>query len=75
MAKEDRPAPQNLEAVYQSLEEGYCKSLPSQRYFSYVNTSIVQDYVTKILEGTPVREGLADATKAANDYIRSNYMT
>ena len=73
--KEERTAPQNLEAVYQSLEEGYCKSLPGQRYFSYVNTSIVQDYVTKILEGTPVREGLADATKAANDYIRSNYMT
>lgn len=72
---ENRPAPQNLEAVYKSLEDGYCKSLPSQRYFSYVNTSIVQDYVTKILEGTPVREGLEDATKAANDYIRSNYMT
>lgn len=73
---QERPAPQNLEAVYKSLEEGYCKSLPNEKYFSYVNTSIVQEYVTKILENEyTVSEGLRKATEAANNYIRSNYKT
>lgn len=74
--KEQRSAPQNLEVVYQSLEEGYCKSLPAEKYFSYVNTNIVQSYITRILENEfTVEEGLKKATEAANNYIRSNYKT
>lgn len=74
--KQERRAPQNLEVVYESLEGGYCKSLPSEKYFSYVNTSIVQEYITKILEGEySVKAGLEAATKNANNYIRSNYKT
>lgn len=72
--KSQRKLPQNLEAVYESLEEGYCESLPSVKYFSYVNTSIVQEYITKILEGQySIQEGLQLATQNANNYIRSNY--
>lgn len=74
--KAERPAPQNLEAAYESLENGYCKSLPSEKYFTYVNLTIVQNYVTKILEGEyNVSDGLDEATKRANDYIRQNYMS
>jgi ABC-type glycerol-3-phosphate transport system substrate-binding protein len=72
----ERKAPQNLEVVYESLEGGYCQSLPGEKYFSYVNTSIVQGYITKILEGEyTVEEGLREATERANNYIRQNYLT
>ena len=72
--KEERPCPQNLEVAYQSLEEGYSTILPNERYFVYVNTQIVQNYVTRILEGEfSVADGLAEATQRANDYIRQNY--
>lgn len=74
--KEERRAPQNMEVVYQSLEEGYCISLPGERYFSYVNTGIVQEYITKILEGEySVADGLKEATNRANNYIRQNYLS
>ena len=80
---ERKQKPQNLEAVYLSLENSYCKSLPGERYFEYINTQIIQNYITKILENeysnsdsrVNISEGLKKATDAANNYIRSNYKT
>lgn len=72
--KQDRPCPQNLEVAYTTLEEGYSTILPNERYFVYVNTQIVQNYITRILEQEfSVAEGLEQATSQANNYIRQNY--
>lgn len=71
--KADRPCPKNIEAVYDSMSNGYCMPLPSERYFAYVNTQIVQGYITKIVEGDPIESGLAEATSRANNYIQTNY--
>ncbi len=71
--KAERPAPQNLEAVYESLN--YNKILPQQRYFHYVVTQIVQRELTKAVEGMVSAEtALKNATTNANKYIRANYL-
>ena len=70
--KEQRPAPQNLEAVYESISQN--KILPQQRYFSYVMTQIVQKELQKAVEGkVSAEKALQAATTNANKYIRANY--
>lgn len=67
---DQRPAPQNLEAVYESVK--YNKILPQFNYFSTVATTYIQDQINKAVEGkiTP-EKALEDATNNANAYIRS----
>ena len=72
--REDRPYPQNIEAVYATLTENYSISLPTERYYTYIQNTIVQNIVTRILEGEfTISEGLDKATADANNYIRGNY--
>ena len=72
--KAERPYPQNIEAVYATLTEGYSMSLPTERYYTYVQNTIIQNVVTRILEGEfSISDGLDKATSDANNYIRGNY--
>jgi len=69
---EQRPIPQNLEAVYESVK--YNKILPQQKYANYVITKIIETELQKAIQsGKGVDEALKNATNNANKYIKTNY--
>lgn len=71
--KAERKVPQNLEAVYESLQ--YNRILPQQSYFTYVVNQIVQKELTKAVEGLcSASTALQTATENANKYIRATYL-
>lgn len=70
--REERKAPHNLEAVYESIQHN--RVLPQFRYFTYVTTTIIQTELTKAVEGSlTAEEALRRATQYANQYINANY--
>ncbi|MDR1094593.1 MAG: extracellular solute-binding protein [Clostridiales bacterium] len=67
--KAERPAPQNMEAAFDSVLYG--STLPSYSYFQYVEMTIIEPSITSMLEGMPPAQAAAEATDNANKYIRT----
>jgi len=69
--KEERNAPQNLEALYAAVDTGM--SLPSDPNFIPCTQAVVQPLIDLMLEGKMTPEETAkEATLKANEYVDSN---
>ena len=69
--KEERPAPQNMEALYAAVETGM--TLPTDPNFIPCTQQVVQPFIDRLLEGKlTAEEAATQATKDANDYLEQN---
>ena len=72
--KEQRAKPQNLEALFETIEEGLAMTLPAQNYFIDIAQNKINPYIVKLLNGEISAEKCAkDATSQANFYIDNFY--
>lgn len=72
--KAQRAKPQNLEALFETVEEGLAMTLPRVDYFSDVAQNKINPYIIKLCNGELTAEECAkQATNQANFYIDNFY--
>lgn len=73
--KAQRAKPQNIEALFDTIEEGLAMPLPKVDYFNDVAQNKINPYIVRMLNGekTP-RECAIEMTEQANFYIRDFYL-